>query len=124
VKFSLDPIVLIDKLLALLAKNKTVRQGGQITMDKQQACKHSIRHIQNILVEDYVGYNAKPFSKYIVQLAKTIHGDIIAETDCHEGIGTGTSAYLRVYVIQKLPGVTYIEMGKFSVKMNPKRASK
>ncbi len=62
VKFSLDPIVLIDKLLALLAKNKTVRQGGQITMDKQQACKHSIRHIQNILVEDYVGYNAKPFS--------------------------------------------------------------
>ena len=62
VKFSFDPIVLIGKLLALLAKNKKVGQDGQITTDKHQASKHSIRRIENILVDDQFGHNATPFS--------------------------------------------------------------
>ncbi|KAL9128891.1 MAG: hypothetical protein Q9217_002513 [Psora testacea] len=61
---------------------------------------------------------------YVAQLAKAIHGDIAAETDYCGEIGQEAGACLDVYIIQKLPGVTYIEMGNFSVEMNPEQASK
>ena len=61
---------------------------------------------------------------YVAQLAKAIHGDIAAETDYCGEIGQEARACLGVYMIQKLPGVTYIEMGNFSVEMNPEQASK
>lgn len=61
---------------------------------------------------------------YVAQLAKAIHGDIAAETDYYGEIGQETGTSLAVYLIQKLPGVTYIELGNFSTKMLPEMASK
>ena len=61
---------------------------------------------------------------YVAQLAKAIHGDIAAETDYCGEIGQDPGNCLSVYTIQKLPGVTYIEMGNFSVEMKPEQASK
>ncbi|KAL9124204.1 MAG: hypothetical protein Q9217_006446 [Psora testacea] len=61
---------------------------------------------------------------YVAQLAKAIHGDIAAETEYHGEIGQEAGPRLAVYTIQKLPGVTYIEMGNFSVEMDLEQASK
>ena len=61
---------------------------------------------------------------YVAQLAKAIHGDIATETDYCRGIRQEPGASLSIYVIQKLPGVTYIDLGNFSRKMIPEEASK
>ena len=61
---------------------------------------------------------------YVAQLAKVIHGDIAATTDYYGEIGENPGASLGVYVIQKLPGVTYIELGNYSRKMTPEEATK
>ncbi len=68
--------------------------------------------------------NNSKINIYVAQLAKAIHGDIAAETEYHGEIGQEAGSRLSVYIIQKLPGVTYIEMGNFSVKMTAKQASK
>jgi hypothetical protein len=68
--------------------------------------------------------NSSRIDIYVAQLAKAIHGDIAAETDYCGEIGQEAGAPLGVYLIQKLPGVTYIELGNFSNKMNPEMASK
>jgi len=61
---------------------------------------------------------------YVAQLAKAIHGDIASKTDYHGEIGQEAGAFFSVYLIQRLPGVTYIELGNFSKKMNSEVASK
>lgn len=68
--------------------------------------------------------NKSKIDIYIAQLAKAIHGDIAAETDYCGEIGPEAGASLGVYLIEKLPGVTYIELGNFSSKMTPEMASK
>ena len=60
---------------------------------------------------------------HVTQLAKAIHGNISAETDYYGDIGH-EAASLGVYLIQMLPGVTYIELGSFSYQMNQEEASK
>lgn len=61
---------------------------------------------------------------YLAQLAKAIHGDIAAETEYQGEIGQEEGRRFAVYVIQKLPGVPYIEVGSFSVEMNQEQASR
>ena len=68
--------------------------------------------------------NNSKFDIYVAQLAKAIHGDIAAETDYCGEIGQEAGACLGVHMIEKLSGVTYIEMGNFSVEMNQEQASK
>lgn len=51
-------------------------------------------------------------------------GDITAETDYYGEIGRGGEACLCVYVIEKLPGITYIEIENFSVEMSAEMATK
>ena len=65
--------------------------------------------------------NRSKIDIYVAQLAKAIHGDITAETDYYGEIGPGGEACLCVYVIEKLPGITYIEM---ALEMIPEMASK
>ena len=57
----------------------------------------------------------------LAQCAKKIHGHLAAETYYHGEIGHSTHR-LAIYVIEKLPGVAYIEMGNFSAKMDTDRA--
>ena len=61
---------------------------------------------------------------YVAQLAKAVHGDIAAETDYCGEIGQDVRGCLSVYTIQKLPGVTYIEMEHFTIEMDSKQTSK
>lgn len=68
--------------------------------------------------------NKSKIDIYVAQLAKAIRGDITAETDYFGEIGQGAGACLSVYVIQKLLGITYIEMENFSVEMSSEMASK
>ena len=68
--------------------------------------------------------NRSKIDIYVAQLAKAIHGDITAETDYYGEIGRGGEACLCVYVIEKLPGITYIEMENFSVEMSAEIATK
>lgn len=68
--------------------------------------------------------NRSKIDIYVAQLAKAIHGDITAETDYYGEIGRGGEACLCVYVIEKLPGITYIEMENFSVEMSAEMATK
>lgn len=68
--------------------------------------------------------NKSKIDIYVAQLAKFIHGDIAAETDYRGEIGQGAGASFGVYLIQKLPGVTYIEFRNFFKKMDPEVASK
>ena len=68
--------------------------------------------------------NKSKIDIYVAQLAKAIHGDVAAETEYHGEMGQEAESHLHVYTIQKLPGLTYIEMGNFSVKMNLEQASK
>ena len=68
--------------------------------------------------------NKSPIDLYVAQLAKAVHGDIAAETVYCGEIGQDARGCLSVYTIQKLPGVTYIEMGNFTVEMSPEQASK
>ena len=55
---------------------------------------------------------------YVTQPVKAIHGDIAAETDYCGEIGKKAGVSLGVYLIQKLPVVTYIELRNFSNKMD------
>ena len=68
--------------------------------------------------------NKSKIDIYVAQLAKAIHGDIAAETEYCGEIGQDATRCLSVYTIQKLPGVTYIEIGNFSIEMEPEQASK
>ncbi|KAL8725170.1 MAG: hypothetical protein Q9166_007524 [cf. Caloplaca sp. 2 TL-2023] len=68
--------------------------------------------------------NKSKIDIYVAQLAKAIHGDVAAETEYHGEIGHEAELRLDVYTIQRLPGLTYIEMGNFSVGMNLEQASK
>lgn len=68
--------------------------------------------------------NRSKIDIYVAQLAKAIHGDITAETDYYGENGRGGEACLCVYVIEKLPGITYIEMENFSVEMSVEMATK
>lgn len=57
----------------------------------------------------------------LAQCAKEIHGHLVAETFYHGEIGDSTRR-LAIYVIEKLPGVTYIEMGNFSADVDTDQA--
>lgn len=46
----------------------------------------------------------------IIQLAQRIHGDIVPSTRYYGEIGNGPTAPVKVYVIEKLPGVTFIDI--------------
>ena len=61
---------------------------------------------------------------YVTQLVKGIHGDITTKTGYCGEIEKKAGVSLGVYLIQKLPVVTYIELGNFSNKMNLEVASK
>lgn len=61
--------------------------------------------------------NRSKIDIYVAQLAKA------AETDYYGEIGRGGEACLCVYVIEKLPGITYIEMENFSVEMSAEMAT-
>ncbi|WEW59601.1 hypothetical protein PRK78_005075 [Emydomyces testavorans] len=45
-----------------------------------------------------------------IQLAKEIHGNIVPSTNYHGEIGDGPTPPVKVYTIEKLPGITQIEM--------------
>lgn len=68
--------------------------------------------------------NKSKIDIYVAQLAKAIQGDIVAETDYCGEIGQDARGCLSVYRIQKLLGVTYIEIGNFSIEMKPEQVSK
>lgn len=58
----------------------------------------------------------------LAQRAKGIHGNITARIDYYGEIGQHSTQPLAIYVIDMLPGVAYIEMGNFSIKMDADRA--
>ncbi len=53
-----------------------------------------------------------------------LHEDIAAQTEYCGEIWQEAGTCLGVYLIEKLSGITYIEMGNSSIKMNPEQASK
>ena len=71
-----------------------------------------------------VRFNKSKIDIYVAQLAKAILGNITAEIDYDKEIKQDTKACLGVYIIQKLPMVTYMKMRNFSIKTIPKQASR
>ncbi|KAM3068335.1 hypothetical protein ACMFMF_009151 [Clarireedia jacksonii] len=50
-----------------------------------------------------------------MELARSIHGEFVADCELYGTIGSGSSIF--VYVIQRLPGITYLE--KEDLEENP-----
>jgi len=101
---------------SLQAAGTQVRRPGRDDDSNSQAAANNAKIVQFRLPTSRIDVP-------MAQLAKAIHGDIAAETDYYGELGHKGRASLGVYLIQKLPGVPYIELGNFSNAMNSDMAS-
>lgn len=51
-----------------------------------------------------------------MQLAGRVHGCLVAEPEYHGEIENGPTIPLKVYCMEKLPGITYVDMMLLSSK--------